>query len=119
LLAGSHATLFVGLPTALGAGISMGLSEGLADDGSHTGRGSAAIRGVVTGLMTAIGGSLHSLPFLIHDVHTALVVVVAFELLIISWIRKRFLFVSLRMSFLQVAFGGIVIVAVGLLLGTA
>ena len=122
LLAGSHAALFVGLATALGAGISMGLSEGLSDDGSHTGRGSAAIRGVVTGLMTAIGGSLHSFPFLIHDVHTALVVaviVVAFELLIISWIRKRFLFVSLRMSFLQVAFGGIVIVAVGLLLGTA
>jgi VIT1/CCC1 family predicted Fe2+/Mn2+ transporter len=122
LLAGSHAALFVGLATALGAGISMGLSEGLSDTGHQTGRGSAAIRGVVTGLMTAFGGSLHTLPFLIEDVHTALVVavvVVACELLVISWIRKRFLFVSLRLSFLQVALGGIVIVAVGLALGTA
>lgn len=122
LLAGSHAALFVGLATAVGAGISMGLSEGLSDDGTHTGRGSAPIRGLVTGLMTTLGGSLHSLPFLIEDVHTALIVaviVVAIELLVISWIRKRFLFVSLRLSFLQVAFGGIVIVAVGLAFGAA
>lgn len=122
LLAGSHAALFVGLATAIGAGISMGLSEGLSDDGSQTGRGTGVIRGIVTGVMTAIGGTLHSLPFLIADVHTAIVVatvVVAFELLVISWIRKRFLFVSLRMSFFQVALGGIVIVAVGLLLGSA
>jgi hypothetical protein len=72
--------------------------------------------------MTTLGGSLHSLPFLIEDVHTALIVaviVVAIELLVISWIRKRFLFVSLRLSFLQVAFGGIVIVAVGLAFGAA
>ena len=122
LLAGSHAALYVGLATALGAGISMGLSEGLSDDGQHTGRGSAAIRGVVTGLMTVLGGSLHSLPFLIADVQTALVVaaiVVALELLVIAWIRRRFLFVSLRMSFVQVAVGGLAIVMVGLLLGSA
>jgi hypothetical protein len=37
LLAGSHAALFVGLATALGAGISMGLSEALSDDGRQTG----------------------------------------------------------------------------------
>ena len=122
LLAGSHAALFVGLATALGAGISMGLSEGLSDDGSQTGRGTGLSRGLVTGAMTAIGGTLHSLPFLISDVNTAIVVatiVVAFELLLISWIRKRFLFVSLRVSFLQVAVGGAVIVCVGLLLGSA
>src|ERR671938_211445 len=93
-LAGSHAALFVGLATALGAGISMGLSEALSDDGSVTGRGSAVMRGAVTGLMTAVGGAFHSLPFLISNVHHALVVagiVVAIELVTISLIRKRFL----------------------------
>jgi erythrin-vacuolar iron transport family protein len=112
----------VGLATALGAGISMGFSEALSDDGSQTGRGSAIARGAVTGLMTAIGGSLHSLPFLISQVHTALVVasiVVAFELGAISLIRKRFMAVSLRTSLLQVALGGVLIVAVGVVLGSA
>ena len=100
----------------------MGLSEGLSDTGTQTGRGSGVIRGVVTGAMTTLGGCLHTLPFLIEDVHTALIVaviVVAIELLVISWIRKRFLFVSLRLSFLQVALGGVVIVVVGILLGSA
>src|ERR1700755_303053 len=74
LLSGSHAALFVGLATAIGAGISMGFSEALSDDGSQTGRGSAFARGAVTGVMTALGGAFHSLPFLIPHVHTALVV---------------------------------------------
>src|ERR1022692_4180334 len=74
LLSGSHAALFVGLATAVGAGISMGFSEALSDDGTETGRGSAVARGVVTGVMTAFGGVFHSLPFLIKTVHTALVV---------------------------------------------
>src|ERR1700749_4648206 len=69
LLSGSHAALFVGLATALGAGISMGFSEALSDDGSETGRGSAVMRGVVTGSMTAFGGVFNSLPFIISDVH--------------------------------------------------
>jgi hypothetical protein len=122
LLSGSHAALFVGLATAVGAGISMGFSEALSDDGSETGRGSAAVRGVVTGTMTAFGGVFHSLPFLIHEVHTALVVagiVVAIELVAISLIRKRFLAVSLRTSLLQVALGGALIVAAGVALGSA
>ncbi|MEA2442184.1 MAG: erythrin-vacuolar iron transport family protein [Thermoleophilaceae bacterium] len=122
LLSGSHAALFVGLATALGAGISMGFSEALSDDGTQTGRGSAVARGVVTGTMTAIGGAFHSLPFVISHVHTALVVagiVVAIELAAISLIRKRFLAVSLRTSLLQVALAGVLIVAVGVLLGSA
>src|SRR3954453_17916052 len=64
-LSGSHAALFVGLPTALGAGLSMGLSEGLSDTGEQTGRGSALARSLIIGGMTFLGGSLHSLPFLI------------------------------------------------------
>ena len=122
LLSGSHAALFVGLATAVGAGISMGFSEALSDDGTQTGRGSAIARGVVTGVMTTLGGVFHSLPFVIGNVHTALVIagiVVAIELITISLIRKRFLNVSLRTSLLQVALGGALIVAAGVLLGSA
>lgn len=122
MLSGSHAALFVGLATALGAGISMGLSEALSDTGNHTGRGPATLRGTVTGLMTTLGGAFHSLPFLIGDRHTALVVagvVVAVELSAIAVIRKRYLQVSLRTSVVQVALGGVLITTVGLVLGTA
>ena len=122
ILSGSHAALFVGLATAVGAGISMAFSEGLSDTGEQTGRGTAIARGAVTGVMTAVGGVFHSMPFLISNVHTALVVagiVVACELTIISLIRKRLLDVPLRLSLLQVALGGVLIVAVGVLLGSA
>src|SRR5438477_7005309 len=94
LLSGSHTALFVGLATAVGAGISMGFSEALSDTGTETGRGSAVARGVVTGAMTTLGGVFHSLPFVISDRNTALVVagvVVAVELIAISLVRKRFL----------------------------
>src|SRR5579862_9018793 len=83
VLSGSHAALFVGLATAVGAGISMGFSEALSDTGQQTGRGSAIARGAVTGVMTTLGGVFHSLPFVIKEVHTALAVagaVVAVEL---------------------------------------
>ncbi len=122
LLSGSHAALFVGLATAVGAGISMGFSEALSDTGAETGRGSAVVRGIVTGVMTTIGGVFHTLPFLITEVHTALIVagiVVAIELTTISLIRKRYLGVSLRVSLLQVALGGALIVAAGVALGSA
>jgi hypothetical protein len=122
LLSGSHAALFVGLATALGAGISMAFSEGLSDTGDQTGRGTAAVRGAVTGVMTTFGGVFHSLPFVISNVNTALVVagiVVASELTLISLIRKRFLNVPLRVSLVQVALGGALIVAAGVVLGSA
>jgi erythrin-vacuolar iron transport family protein len=122
LLSGSHAALFVGLATALGAGISMGFSEALSDTGEETGRGSAMVRGIVTGAMTTVGGVFHSLPFIIPEVHVALVVagvVVALELITISLVRKRFLEVPLRTSLLQVALGGALIVAAGVTLGSA
>lgn len=121
-LAGSHAALFVGLAAALGAAISMGLSEALSDDGQLTGRGNAVARGTITGAATFVGGSLHALPFLIADVHTALAVaypVVGAELLLIAWIRKRFQNVSFRVSLLQVTLGGITVAAVGVAVGHA
>src|SRR5919109_3375788 len=71
-LAGSRAALLVGLAAALGAAISMGISEALSDDGTLTGRGSSLARGLITGLATFVGGTMHALPFLINDVHKAL-----------------------------------------------
>jgi hypothetical protein len=121
-LSGSHAAFFVGLAAALGAAISMGLSEALSDDGTLTGRGNAVARGLITGVATFVGGSAHALPFLIPNVHTALAVaypVVAFELLLIAWIRKRFQKVSFRMSLVQVTIGGITVAAVGAAVGHA
>jgi hypothetical protein len=122
LLSGSHAALFVGLATAVGAGISMAFSEGMSDTGEETGRGTAFVRGGVTGVMTTFGGVFHSLPFVISNVNSALVVagiVVAIELITISLIRKRFLSVPLRISLIQVALGGALIVTAGVLLGNA
>ena len=121
-LAGSHAALFVGLAAALGAAISMGLSEALSDDGKLTGRGGAPARGLITGVATFVGGSVHALPFLIPDVKTALAVaypVVAAELLGIAYIRKRFQKVSFRVSLIQVTMGGICVAAVGIAVGHA
>ena len=121
-VSGSRAALLVGIAAALGAAISMGLSEALSDDGELTGRGASVTRGVITGVATFVGGSAHALPFLIGDLSTALpvaYVVVAFELVAIAWVRKRFLRVSMRLSLVQVTLGGIVIALVGVLLGHA
>lgn len=121
-LAGSRTALLVGLAAALGAAISMGLSEGLSDDGAVTGRGTSLARGLITGIATFFGGTFHALPFLISDIDKALAiayVVVAVELLAIAWIRRRFLHVSLARSLIQVTLGGVVVAAVGVILGSA
>ena len=121
-VSGSRAALLVGIAAALGAAISMGLSEALSDDGMVTGRGGSTGRGIITGSATFVGGSAHALPFLISDLSTALAIayaVVSVELIAIAWVRKRFLHVSMRTSLIQVTLGGIVIAAVGVLLGHA
>jgi hypothetical protein len=121
-LAGSHAALLVGLAAAFGAAISMGLSEGLSDDGLLTGRGSALVRGIVTGSATFVGGTFHALPFLINDVDRALPIaysVVAVELVAIAWVRKRYLKVSLSHSLIQVTLGGVLVAFVGVAVGHA
>lgn len=100
----------------------MALSEALSDNGEETNRGSATARGFVTGIMTTIGGILHALPFLIHEQRAAIIlagVVVVFELAAISILRRRYLKMPLRSSILQVVVGGMIIVAVGVVLGTA
>ncbi len=118
----SHTALVVGIATALGAGVSMGFSEALSDTGEETGRGSAVVRGAITGAATAFGGVFHSLPFIIHDVHTALVVagvVVAIELFTIAWVRHRFLHLSMRNSLVMVTLGGAIVVVIGVLIGSS
>jgi VIT1/CCC1 family predicted Fe2+/Mn2+ transporter len=119
-VSGSRAALLVGLAAAIGAAISMGLSEGLSDDGELTGRGAALTRGLITGIATFVGGVAHALPFLIANVHTALLVaypVVAADLVLIALIRKRFQRVSMRRSLIQVTLGGALVAAVGVILG--
>lgn len=118
----SHTALLVGLSTALGAGVSMGWSEALSDTGSQTGRGSALVRGAITGGMTTLGGLFHTLPFLIHNVNRALIVagaVVAVELFAIAWIRNRFLEVSMRSSILVVTVGGAIVLGIGVGIGSS
>jgi erythrin-vacuolar iron transport family protein len=118
----SHTALLVGFSTALGAGVSMGWSEALSDTGEQTGRGSAIVRGAITGGMTTLGGIFHTLPFIISNVNRALVVagiVVAVELFTIAWIRKRFLDVSMRQSLLVVTVGGIIVLSIGVGIGSS
>src|SRR6202045_2849955 len=118
----SHTALLVGFSTALGAGVSMGWSEALSDTGEQTGRGSAVVRGAITGGMTTLGGLFHTLPFIISDVNKALVVagaVVAVELFVIAWIRNRFLEVSMRSSLLVVTVGGAIVLAIGVGIGSS
>ena len=118
----SRTALLVGLATALGAGVSMGFSEALSDTGEQTGRGSAIVRGAITGAATTLGGVFHSLPFIISNVDQALVVagiVVAIELVAIAWVRHKFLHVSLRSSLLVVTLGGAIVLAIGVAIGSA
>jgi rubrerythrin len=112
----------VGLAASLGAGISMGFAEALSDDGSLTGRGHPWARGIICGLMTALGGIGHTVPFLIHDFRIAIVaamVVVAIELGIISWIRHRYMDTPWVSAALQVGLGGALVFLTGILIGSS
>jgi len=109
-----------GLATAIGAGVSMAISEGLSDTGDLTGRGRPLQRGLITGGGTFLGGILHTLPFLIPQYRTAVLVaiaVIALELLALAWIRRRFFGTSFLSSFASVTIGGAVIAGVSAALG--
>ena len=112
----------VGLAAAIGAGISMAFSEGLSDDGSLTGRGNPLVRGPITGVMTAVGGLGHTLPFLLPTLQSALILayfVVGIELLVIAFIRNRYFSMSFPLSVVQVVIGGLLVFASGVLIGTS
>jgi rubrerythrin len=113
-------TFKVGLAASVGAGISMGFAEALSDDGKLSGRGVPWLRGLVCGLMTAIGGLGHTLPYLIGDFHLATgiaVAVVVVELAAISWIRWRYMDTPLFSATFQVGVGGMLVFLAGWLIG--
>lgn len=115
-----HKAFFVGLAASVGAGISMGLAEALSDDGEVTGRGNPWNRGVVTGIATILGGMLHTLPFLLPNLRTALYaayVVVVVELLAIAYIRWHYMRSPLGKTIAQVIVGGGIVFAIGVFLG--
>jgi hypothetical protein len=99
----------------------MGFAEALSDDGSLTGRGGPWLRGVVCGLMTALGGLGHTLPYLVPDTipdhfriaTTIAAVVVFFELWAIAFVRARYM----DTPFLQAVFQ--IVLGAGVLIGGA
>jgi rubrerythrin len=116
----SHDALLVGLAASIGAGISMAFAEAASDDGSLTGRGSPVLRGIVTGVMTTLGGLGHTLPFIISDFRTALVlamIVVGCELAAISYIRNRYMDTPLLRAAFQVVVGGVLVFFTGIIIG--
>ena len=112
----------VGLAASVGAGISMAFAEALSDDGSLTGRGRPLLRGTVTGVMTAMGGIGHTLPFLIPDFRLAMsaaVAVVAVELGAISYVRHRYMDTPFLSATFQVVLGGVLVFLTGILIGSS
>ena len=113
-------TLLVGLASSVGAGISMGFAEALSDDGALSGRGHPWLRGSVCGLMTALGGLGHSLPFLARTFNFAFglaVAVVFVDLLAIAWIRHKYMDTPLLSASFQVIVGGVLVFIAGILIG--
>ena len=120
-------TFLVGMAASVGAGISMGLTEALSDDGIITGRGSPWLRGLICGIMTAVGGVGHTLPYLVPDgwpnafylATTIAAVVVAIELVAISWIRTRYMDTPFLRAAFQVIVGGVLVLLAGIFIGSA
>jgi erythrin-vacuolar iron transport family protein len=115
-------TFLVGLAASVGAGISMGLTEAMSDDGLVTGRGSPWVRGVVCGLMTALGGLGHALPYLIPDFWTATgiaAIIVAIELWVIAWIRYKYMETPFFKAVIQIVLGGLLVLGVGVVIGSS
>ena len=118
----SKDAFLVGMAASVGAGISMGFAEAMSDDGVLSGRGRPWARGTVCGLMTTLGGIDHTLPFLISNFYSAMIVavaIVAVELALIAWIRHRYMDTPLLSAAFQVIVGGVLVFIVGILIGSA
>ncbi|MEX5730107.1 rubrerythrin [Rhodovulum iodosum] len=115
-------TFLVGLAASIGAGISMGFTEAASDDGEISGRGSPLKRGVASGVMTAVGGLGHALPYLIPHFWTATIIamiVVFLELWAIAWIQKKYMDTPFLRAAFQVVLGGALVFAAGVLIGSS
>jgi erythrin-vacuolar iron transport family protein len=113
-------TFLIGLSASVGAGISMGFTEAAHDDGKLSGRGSPLKRGLASGIMTAVGGLGHALPYLIPHFWTATIVaaiVVFFELWAIAFIQNKYMETPFLRAVFQVVFGGSLVLAAGILIG--
>jgi erythrin-vacuolar iron transport family protein len=115
-------TFLVGMAASVCAGISMGFAEALSDDGSMTGRGRPWTRGLITGVMTMLGGVGHTLPYLIGDFRTATALAIAIvlvELWAIAWIRARYMDTKFLHAAFQIVVGGLIVFGAGVLIGSA
>lgn len=113
-------TFLIGLSASVGAGISMGFTEAAHDDGKLSGRGSPLKRGLASGIMTAIGGLGHTLPYLISHFWTATVVaaiIVFIELWAIAFIQNKYMETPFLRAVFQVVLGGSLVLAAGILIG--
>ncbi|MES5098093.1 iron exporter MbfA [Agrobacterium sp. BA1120] len=113
-------TFLIGLSASVGAGISMGFTEAAHDDGKLSGRGSPLKRGLASGIMTAIGGLGHTLPYLISHFWTATAVaavIVFMELWAIAFIQNRYMETPFLRAVFQVVLGGSLVLAAGILIG--
>ncbi|WP_431321094.1 iron exporter MbfA [Rhizobium sp. YTU87027] len=113
-------TFLVGMSASVGAGISMGFTEAAHDDGKISGRGSPIKRGLACGVMTALGGLGHTLPYLIPNFWTATtmaVIIAIFELWAIAFIQNRFMETPFLRAALQVVVGGGLVLGAGILIG--
>ena len=114
-------TFLVGFAASIGAGISMGLTEAVSDDGSISGRGSPFKRGIAAGVMTAVGGLGHALPYLIPHFWTATIIamiIVFCELWAIVWIQNKYMEAPFLRATFQVVLGGALVLATGILIGS-
>lgn len=117
-----HYAFVAGVAAAIGAGISMAFAEALSDDGVLTGRGHPFRRGLIIGVMTFLGGIFHTLPFLLPDLRTALILayaIVGLELTAIAFIRYHYFDMKFWLSVVQVVVGGALVFAAGILIGSA
>lgn len=113
-------TFLIGLSASVGAGISMGFTEAAHDDGKLSGRGSPVKRGLASGIMTAIGGLGHALPYLIPHfwlATTIAAIVVFVELWAIAFIQNRYMETPFLRAAFQVVLGGSLVLAAGVLIG--
>ena len=100
----------------------MGFTEAASDDGKLTGRGSPIKRGFAAGIMTALGGLGHALPYLIPHFWAATgtaFAVVFVELWAIAWIQNKYMDTPFFRAAFQVVLGGALVFAAGVLIGNA
>jgi VIT1/CCC1 family predicted Fe2+/Mn2+ transporter len=98
----------------------MGFTEAASDDGVLSGRGAAWKRGLASGVMTALGGLGHAVPYLIQDFWTATFIAIAVvfvELWAIVWIQNRYMQTPFFRATLQVVVGGALVFAAGAFIG--